>query len=441
MAGRRIVKSTREYIFARAGIEDNLLSQSHRRNSIGLLGPYSFGNMGNAALQQALAQQITRYFPGSEIYVRAGDEQHAPLRRTQLEDTGTPPRENWKTWVKRIPFVKPLYRFARAIASKCQDFAEECAFLWRAYKFARHSRMLVVGLGGVVDDLWNGPWGDAFSLFKWAVIAKIADAPFIFLSVGAERLETPLGRFFLRRALALAGYRSFRDEGSKRKVEAMGVTGPNLVFPDLAFSLEIPNQGNAGATRVPRRFVGVSPMAYCDPRVWPIKDPVVYSKYLKTLSQLVLWLLRENYRVALVTTQIRMDRAPLRELKEMVLQGAPPGAAERLSEPEVQTVDQFLSFASGLDLFVTSRLHGVVLPFLVNTPVLAFSHSEKIDWLMADMDLSDYCVDIKCDDVDQLSRRILAIESNQEILRERIRRKVSEYRASLQIQYDRVFRT
>ncbi len=437
--------------------------QPHGRNKIGLLGPYSFGNIGNAALQQVLVQKINKFFPGSEIYgccinpqSNRGDGGVLPFPLTRrvhvaqttsraatdaIEVNQTSSRENWKIWVKRIPLVLPAYRFARTVWSKCEDFAEECAFLLRAYRFAKNSRMFIVGLGGVIDDAWNGPWGDPFSLFKWAVIAKIAGTPFVFLSVGAERIETPLGSFFLRRALSLASYRSFRDTLSMRKAEALGVTGPNPVAPDLAFSLETPNHMHASAYRVSTRLIGVSPMAYCDPRVWPIKDPVVYKKYLKTLSELVVWLLRENYNVALVTTQIRMDRAALQELKEMVLKAAPPGTTESLSEPEVQTIDQFLSLASRLDLFVSSRLHGVVLPLLMNTPVLAFSHSEKIDSLMSDLGLSEYCVNIECDDADQLSKRILAIESNQEMLRERIRDKVIEYQAALREQYDRVFRS
>ena len=440
------------------------MSPPPSRNKIGLLGPYSFGNLGNAALQQALAQQLLRIFPGSEIYgccidplTNRGDggvlpfplsrnvrvDQPAPRSADSgIESSRTsPPPAKWKIWLKRIPLVPAGYRLAREILSKCKDFADECAFLLRAYKFARHSRILIVGLGGVIDDLWNGPWGDPFLLFKWAVIAKIAGTPLVFLSVGAERIDTRLGKFFLRRALSLASYRSFRDEDSKRKIEAIGVTGKNWVFPDLAFGLDMPNRAGAAEALGPSRLVGVSPMAYCDPRVWPVENPVVYEKYLKTLSQFVLWLLREGYSVALVTTQIRMDRAPLRELKEMILKEASAEEAARLSEPEVQTVEQFLSFASQLDFFVSSRLHGVVLSFLVGTPVLAFSHSEKIDWLMADLDLSQYCLNIECDDAGELSKRVLAIESNQEILRERIRRKVSEYRASLQSQYDRVFRS
>lgn len=439
------------------------MTPPERRNKFGLLGPYSFGNLGNAALQLALVQQIRKRFPSSEIYgccidpqTNRGDGGVLPFPLTRQIDvdhiasaphpasaasTETSPQENWKSALKRIPLVHPLYRLARSIWSKCTSILKECAFLLRAFRFARGFRILIVGLGGVIDEAWNGPWGDAFSIFEWAVVAKLARTPFVFLSIGVEKLESPLTRFFVTHALSLAGYRSFRDEGSKRKVEALEVGGANLVFPDLAFSLEFVPGAEISSTHRPNRFVGVSPMAYCDPRVWPVKDPTAYQQHLQTLAQLVLWLLRENYRVALVITQIRMDRAPLRELKEMVLKAAHPEAAARLTEPETQTVDDFLSLASQMDLFVTSRLHGVVLPLLANTPVLALSHSSKVDWLMADMGLSEFCVSIGDNELGHLTERIRAIESNQVALRERIRSKVSEYRTALQSQYDQVFRT
>jgi len=433
--------------------------RSERRSKFGLLGPYSFGNLGNAALQQALVQQIQKRFPGAEIYgccidpeTNRGDggvlpfplTRHIQIERSTSRADGprlaappAPSQENWKSAIKRVPLVQPSYQLVRAIWTMSRDFADECAFLLRACRFAKDFRMLIVGLGGVIDEAWNGPWGDALTLFEWAVVAKVTRTPFVFLSVGVEKVDSPPGRFFAAEALSLAAYRSFRDEASRRKVESLGVGGTNLVVPDLAFSLETPVRAE-NAAHSSNRFVGVSPMAYCDPRVWPTKDPRAYRQHLKILSQLVLWLLRENYRVALITTQIRMDRAPLRELKELVLKDAPAGAAENLSEPQAQTVDQFLALVSQMDFFVSARLHGVVLPFLVDTPVLALSHSEKIDRLMADMGLSNFCLSIKCDDVNRLAERIVAMESNQEKLRAQIRRKVSEYRGRLQTQYDQI---
>ena len=435
------------------------LSQSANRNKIGLLGPYSFGNLGNAALQKALVQQIDKYLPDSEIYGCYIDPQRGPgahrvltfplnrdvpwdecLVKSFSRATSTL-RKGRTNWAKRIPLVVTIYPGARDFWRKCKDVKEELAFLLRCRRFLKDFRMLIVGLGGVIDDTWNGPWGDPFSLFKWAVLAKITGTPILFLSVGAEKIETTLGKFFLKKALALARFRSYRDCESKQKAEEMGVAGLNYVFPDLAFSLEIQDPPRPTAYRTADRLVGVSPMAYCDPRVWPVKDIAAYRNYLETLSALVLWLVQRRYKVVLFATQIRMDQASVAELKEMVLGHASSGVGDWLSEANVQTVDEFLSFASRLELVVSSRLHGVILPFLARTPALAISHASKIDSLMADMGLSEYCVGIRSTNLESLSRRILAIEANQEILRDHIGRRVDERRAALKKQFDFVFRS
>jgi len=78
--------------------------------------------------------------------------------------------------------------------------------------------------------------------------------------------------------------------------------------------------------------VGVSPLAYCDPRFWPIKDIFAYRNYLNGLSSFVSWLLQDGYNVVLFPTQVRMDRLAIEELKALVLEKLPPRLHARLSD-------------------------------------------------------------------------------------------------------------
>ena len=41
---------------------------SDRPKKIGLLGPYGFGNLGDAAIQQAMVQHIKQHIPDGQIY-------------------------------------------------------------------------------------------------------------------------------------------------------------------------------------------------------------------------------------------------------------------------------------------------------------------------------------------------------------------------------------
>ncbi len=435
------------------------MTKNKSRNRIAILGPVSFGNLGNAALQETLTQQIELYSPGSEIYGCYIDPQNGessptvrpfPLNRsipwnmrgqartTQMgeETAGTPPV--WVEMVKRIPFIIPFRNAARRLSRKCKLINDEFAFWLRAYTFAKSFSIMIAGMGGIIDDVWGGPWADPYALFKWAVVAKAARTPFVFMSVGAERIETSIGKFFLRNALSLAEYRSYRDVESKEKVEKIGVRGPNLVFPDLAFGLQVEERPREDSKSPFRKVVGVSPMAYCDPRFWPTKSSTLYHSYLKTLALLIEWLLQRDYRVVLFATQIRMDEASISDLKEIVLARVDTAAGKRLSENKLRGVQDAVSLAAQLDFVVSSRLHGAILPFLAGTPVLAISHSSKINRLMEDMGLRDYCFDIDTAQPAVLREKVLEIEANQEILRQKIRSKVASYRVLLKDQFQTV---
>jgi polysaccharide pyruvyl transferase WcaK-like protein len=438
------------------------LKDVHRRNKVGILGPFSYGNLGNAALQESVVRQVHRYLPGSEIYgcfidpeniLGEGAVKPFPLDRTisvtsssamptssgsSVLEADPPKTHIWREWAKRLPLARQCVYFGRRMLRQARSIPDELRFLARAYGFARECRILIVGMGGVIDDLWNGAWGDPYSLFRWALLARFAGTPFVFLSVGAERLETRLGRFFLRKALRLATYRSFRDQESKEKVERMGVRGPNFIFPDLAFSLKVAESSIAAQPKGIQRVAAITPMAYCDPRSWPIKDKARYQKYLETLAAVAGRLLNRGYRISLFATQIRMDSAPVSELKELILQSVPEGCRKQVVETRVGGVDELLTVAGQADFVVSSRLHGVILPFLAGTPVVAISHSSKINRLMEDMGLEAYCTDIEGSDPMRIEEQVLAIEAHQEALRGQIRDKVNSYRAALEEQFKTV---
>jgi len=336
------------------------LKQDSRRNKIGLLGPFSFGNLGNAALQQTLVQHLTKHFPNAEFYgccidpeehadarqilpfpisrhvLRPGPQGASVLNRVKENASQGKPKANLR-WIKSAPLLSSLLSAARIVGFKAGEIREELAFCSEAHRFAKEFRLLVVGLGGVFDEVWGGKWGDLYSIFRWAVLARLAGTPLVHLSIGVEEINSRLGRFFCRAALSMAAYRSFRDVGSKQKAEALGVKGEKHVFPDLAFALENGGCGRTAADHRNPRAVGVSPMAYCDPRFWPIKDFSKYQNYLKKLSSFVLWLLRNGYEVVLFPTQVRMDRSAMEELKASVLEDLPRDLHARLSVAKIRT--------------------------------------------------------------------------------------------------------
>jgi polysaccharide pyruvyl transferase WcaK-like protein len=441
-----------------------LLNPDCRRNKIGLLGPFSFGNLGNAALQETLIKYLNKIFPDAEFYgccIDPDEPAHAhqiqpfpinrhvprpwkpessvPSRTRKDEDSEEP--HAIREWVERTPPFSRAYSRARTVWSDVKGVREELVFCYQAYRFAKEFRLLVVGLGGVFDEVWGGKWGDLYSYFRWAVLARLAGTPLVCLSVGVEEINTRLAKFFCKTVLSLAAYYSFRDIESRQKVEAIGLTGEKHVFPDLAFALQQADCGGNPANHRDLRAVGVSPMAYCDPRFWPIKDSFAYQDYLKKLSSFVSWLLRNGYEVVLFPTQVIMDSIAIEELKALVLEELPPNLHSRISIARLRTVEDCLALLPRLGTVVTSRLHGIILASLASTPVLAISPASKVDRLMEDMEMREYLLNIRRIDLPLLINRFQSLEAHHEIVRHTMRRNVAKYRLAIQTQFDLISRS
>jgi polysaccharide pyruvyl transferase WcaK-like protein len=363
----------------------------------------------------------------------------APVEKRKVEYA--PKSHAVRDWAKRMPLLADLWRRAGTFWSTLKKGREELAFCFEAYRFVREFRLLAIGLGGVFDEVWGGKWGDLYSYFRWAILARLARTPLVCLSVGVEEINTRLAKFFFRTALSLAAYRSFRDVESKEKAETLGVGGEKHVFPDLAFALNLGSYDEIVADRREPKLVGISPMAYCDPRFWPIKDLSAYHNYLNSLSSFMSWLLQEGYDVVLFPTQVRMDRLAIEELKALVLEKLPPHLHARLSDVKLQTVEECLALVSRLEIVVTSRLHGVILASLVNTPIIAISPASKVDRLMEDMEMTKYLLNIRQIELPLLINCFLSLKANQTIIRQTMKQNVAKYRLAIMSQFDFVFRS
>lgn len=203
------------------------------------------------------------------------------------------------------------------------------------------------------------------------------------------------------------------------------------VLPDLAFSLaRAPaKQGMAS------RRIGISPMAYCDPRVWPRKDAAAYRTHLDRLAHVTVGLVQRGYRVSLLASD-GPDRRSIQELLERV---RPRLSGDVLPEvPPSETVDEFMRAAADLDIVVASRLHGVVLAQLAGTPVVALSYDRKIVDLMHALGQERYCLDIERSDVEEIRDALDALESRLETERSIVRERLAGFRHLLDSQYDLV---
>src|SRR5262249_14427576 len=127
----------------------------------------------------------------------------------------------------------------------------------------------------------GGPWQFPFTIFKWALLARLTRARCMVLNVGAGPLVRPLSKWFVRSALSLSDYASFRDEQSMAFVNHIGFKGRTYFFPDGAYSLDTPPLSSGPASKRDKVVVGLAPMAYGDPRLSPKHDPIAYNDFIR----------------------------------------------------------------------------------------------------------------------------------------------------------------
>jgi polysaccharide pyruvyl transferase WcaK-like protein len=425
---------------------------------IGLISPYSGGNLGDAAIIWAMIANLRKRIPGVEIlgltlnpddtrrrhgigaFPLAGvSRPYYTLVRSDSfrgHDRQSVKSRQIKQWLKQIPLLRNCLRAIRV----CRD---ELAHIVAAAGVVRKLDRLIIAGGGALDESWGGPWGHPWTLFKWGVLSRVSGVPFLFVSVGKSSLKSPLSRFFVRIALGLAEYRSYRDEESKIEVQTLIDARKDPVFPDLAFSYPSrdlqPARSDHSADG--RLVVGVSPIAYRDPRVWPIKDEGYYASYIRKIAEMVKWLGKEGHRVLFFTTD-SPDLATVNDIQALLSSNS-NDATPILNLPcsAEQTTDSFLNAISHADLTIASRLHGVILSHLNTTPVLAVSFDPKVDAQMNAIGQKDYCLAIDHFTLDRLIERFTALKVARQREQAHLHSAGLRFRELLDQQYDRILGT
>jgi polysaccharide pyruvyl transferase WcaK-like protein len=260
----------------------------------------------------------------------------------------------------------------------------------------------------------------------------------VYLSVGTCSLR-PTSQALLRPALKLAAYRSFRDEGSRTLTSFAEFTRRDPVMPDLAFSLDALASPATTTRQRSAQRIGVSPIAYLS-RIWPESDTTVYSAYVNCLVRFIADMTRRGHSVAVFTSD-PVDWSAVRDIESAwkdLPDASPPGQVEFL---RTFTLQDFLAQVSSLDIFIASRLHGVLLAHLQSTPTVAVSYDRKVDVYMRDADQEAYRIDIRTLSLPDLEERVDRLSARAPEVRERLRSMRLTNRARLAEQYDHVFNT
>jgi polysaccharide pyruvyl transferase WcaK-like protein len=335
------------------------------------------------------------------------------------------------------PLRNPLARFVRKVFV---GIPRELYRWFKGFSALRGTDALIVPGTGLLNDAYTFfNWGP-YDMFRWSVTAKVCGCKLLFVSVGAGPLYSRVGRFFVKAALFLADFRSYRDESTLQYLRGIGFPADgDRVYPDLAFSLpeNVTTRGRNSNSR--RLVVGLGLMEYAGRYSVERPTSIVYPAYLETLVEFVKWLLAHDYNIRLLIGDLA-DARITREFKSLLKERFVSYEDGRLIQEPIESVEDLLPQLAATDLVVATRFHNVLLSLLLNKPAIAISFHHKCSSLMSQMGLAEYCQDINTVSAARLIDRFCHLQENANCVKQILREKVEACRDALDEQYGIILR-
>ena len=393
---------------------------SHR---VALLTPYNGGNLGDAAIQDAVIANLRQRLPGARfagisLNCDSFAERHCaaggfPLCATSRRfygmssgsAFGNPATSGVAHFlgmngtgaltVQAVPNQTSWFRRGlRKARAWVTVIPREIRHWFQGYLFLRTQDVVIVSGGGQLDEEWGGPWGHPYALFKWGMLARMAGVPCAVVSVGAGKLKSIVSRFFLSAALRMASYRSYRDVNTKDiAARLFDPAGKDLIVPDLAFSLspiESLPLSNVQALAKGRSIVAISPIAFAKPGSWPRQDQILFERYLSQMASVVSQLLQRGVFVVFVSSSLGDDEHVIPELLDHLDSEARSNLAPQITAPPIFSWKDLAACLRDVDVLIASRLHSLITGIVVQKPVIAIGFDPKVQWLMEDLGQTEY---------------------------------------------------
>jgi polysaccharide pyruvyl transferase WcaK-like protein len=434
-----------------------------REPTIAVWGHYHGGNLGDELVVATIIDAIRRRIPGARVVgismvpsdtrKRHGIDAYRINPGTPTVDTeargARSPMPRWRTRsaqgrlraiVRRVAGVRRL----RKRVAHIRRAVRELPFLWSSYKMLRRVDLVVVAGSGQLLDEWEGAWLHPYSTFRWAMLARLARVPMIFPSVGAGPIDGKLSAFFIRRAVASAGYISVRDHHSGRVLTSIGLPGPFPFCPDIGYGLSddvLRDAATAAGGRSDGTIVGLNVMSHQDPRYWPRGDVRRYEVFLRKMVEFTRWLLDNGYTVRLFSSQRRADGRVAEDLVGLL------GEDRRLDHvrlhsaiEDIGQVEDLVRVIAGCDIVVAGRYHSALLPLLLDIPALGLAYNAKTTELFAAVGHPERCLDIDRFSVQSLIAAFRGLcRQDEPEARDARNARVAGHRAAVELQFERIF--
>ena len=426
-------------------------SAGAKRGSIAILHHVGGGNLGDDATLDTVMKHIRRRRPRTVIVALTMNPEDTSQRHgvtsypitTKPWTIGYARAASERSLNGRIKALVCKHRLLLFLARLCYDFVfrapksfySEIQLILRSRRLISSFESLIISGGGQLTEK-DGSWAFPYRLFKWVLLAKSARVSCFFLNVGAGPLSYPWAKFFVRRALALADYVSFRDQRSRALVSQIGFKGSCQVYPDCVYSREIPISNRDTVRDAGQLTVGIAPMPYWGSPTNPERNQAEYQEFIKKLAAFGALLVKNSYALSLFGTDIGCDPAAISDLRLALLTNHNVATAEY--DP-VNSIDDLLSKMSSVDYVLTCRFHGVIFAHLLNKPILALSPHPKVRTLMSDLGLTKYCMEIQTFEAVGLFDTFKSLVADEDEIKRRMTANLADYRSQLITQFDELF--
>jgi polysaccharide pyruvyl transferase WcaK-like protein len=435
------------------------MTADHKRPKIALFGNFGTGNLGNEATLEAMLYNLRRYmpkaeiicicpgpgntaskynipafpirarFPYKEILARLGNSGQAKTEGTGLQGPASE-AHRWRrfSWLRAsirtliYPLLAP-YRWLKAIAR------------------LRGSDMLIMTGTGMLQDFGIRPFSLHYDILAWSIMARLCGCKLLFVSVGAGPIRHPLSRCFVKAALTLAHYRSYRDAFSRNYLEEIAFDVKNdSVYPDLAFSLSRANLPATHDRDGRGAVIGLGLINYHNRLGRSGGDETIYRDYLARLADFVVRLLERKFTVRLLIGDVVYDNPVRQDLRKVLEERGVKREDRRIIDEPASSVDELLPQLASADVVASSRFHNLLLALMLRKPVVAISYSEKFAPLMSGVGLAEFCQDIECIDIGKLIGDVARLQENARSFKPQIARETEAYRLALDEQYRQIFK-
>ena len=321
-----------------------MTEHQERRQTVGIFGHVGHLNLGDEASFAALIEAVKVRRPQAEIVgfsANPQDTKHRygimcfPIWResaskvTKSTDGKTVPQSGvahrgsslLKRAIKMIPGLYPCIKTGCRFLAMIPEVAQEVLFLWQSHRILRRVDLIAVAGSQHFNDYIVGPWNFSYTVFKWTMLAKLAGAKVAFINVGAGPLLTPLGKWFIKRAVKWSDFQSYRDETSICCIQRLGLKVIRPAVPDMVFSLPLEErQPLTNAVRA-SLVVGVNPIPFNSADYWIGASPEIYQRYIRIMAGFVGWLVSRGCKVVFFPTQLSLDPAVIGDIRSHLAKG------------------------------------------------------------------------------------------------------------------------